>query len=88
MAFRFTEEQLNTLDKSFIVELFLQLQEQNEKLTGEVQALNQKMERLIEQVALSNKHRFGRSSEKMTDTAQICFMEVNGTIVFLMRPRL
>ena len=28
MAFKFTEEQLNTLDKSFIVELFLQLQEQ------------------------------------------------------------
>ena len=30
MAFQFTEEQLNTLDKSFIVELFLQLQEQNQ----------------------------------------------------------
>ncbi|MCZ0641071.1 hypothetical protein [Mediterraneibacter gnavus] len=37
MAFKFTEEQLNTLDKSFIVELFLQLQEQNDKLSGEVQ---------------------------------------------------
>ena len=44
MAFKFTEEQLNTLDKSFIVELLLQLQEQNDKLAGEVQDLNRKME--------------------------------------------
>lgn len=82
MAFKFTEEQLNTLDKSFIVNLFLQLQEQNDKLSGEIQELNKKIEVLIEQITLANKNRFGRSSEKMTDTAQICFMEVDGTIVF------
>ena len=40
MTIKFTEEQLNTLDKSFIVELFLQLQEQNEKLSDELQSLN------------------------------------------------
>jgi transposase len=82
MAYKFTEEQLNTLDKSFIVELFLQLQEQNDKLSSEIQDLNRKMELLIEQVALSNKTRFGRSSEKMSDAGQIRFMEVDGTIVF------
>ena len=82
MAFKFTEEQLNTLDKSFIVNLFLQLQDQNDKLSGKIQELNKKMEVLIEQITLANKNRFGRSSEKMTDTAQICFMEVDGTIVF------
>lgn len=82
MAFKFTEEQLNTLDKSFIINLFLQLQDQNDKLSGEIQELNKKMEILIEQITLANKNRFGRSSEKMTDTAQICFMEVDGTIVF------
>ena len=82
MAFKFTEEQLNTLDKSFIVNLFLQLQDQNDKLSGEIQELNKKMEVLIEQVTLANKNRFGRSSEKMMDTSQICFMEVDGTIVF------
>ena len=82
MAFKFTEEQLNTLDKSFLIGLFLQLQEQNDKLSGEIQELNRKMEVLIEQITLSNKKRFGRSSEKMTDTAQICFMEVDGNIVF------
>lgn len=82
MAFKFTEEQLNTLDKSFIVNLFLQLQDQNDKLSGEVQELNKKMEILIEQITLANKNRFGRSSEKTMDTSQICFMEVDGTIVF------
>lgn len=82
MAFKFTEEQLNTLDKSFIVNLFLQLQDQNDKLSGEIRELNKKMEVLIEQITLANKNRFGRSSEKMTDTSQICFMEVDGTIVF------
>ena len=79
---RIREEQLNTLDKSFIVNLFLQLQDQNDKLSGEIQELNKKMEVLIEQITLANKNRFGRSSEKMTDTSQICFMEVDGTIVF------
>ena len=82
MALKFTEEQLNTLDKSFIVNLFLQLQDQNDKLSGEVQELNKKMEVLIEQITLANKNRFGRSSEKTMDTSQICFMEVDGTIVF------
>ena len=82
MAFKFTEEQLNTLDKSFIVNLFLQLQDQNDKLSGEIQELNKKMEVLIEQITLANKNRFGRSSEKTIDTSQICFMEVDGTIVF------
>ena len=54
MAFKFTEEQLNTLDKSFIVELFLRLQEQNDKLSAEIQDLNKKIEFLIEQVTLLN----------------------------------
>ena len=82
MAFKFTEEQLNTLDKSFLVGLFHQLQEQNDNLTAEVQDLNRKMEVLIEQITLANKTRFGRSSEKMEVSNQICFMEVDGNIVF------
>ncbi len=36
----------------------------------------------MEQVILGKQNRFGRSSEKMEDTSQICFREVNGTIVF------
>lgn len=36
----------------------------------------------MEQVILGKQNRFGRSSEKMEDTSQICFREVDGTIVF------
>ena len=36
------------------------------------------MELLIEQIALANKNRFGRSSEKLEDANQICFKEVDG----------
>lgn len=82
MAFKYTEEQLNKLDKDLLVQLFLGMQEQMEKLTEQTQALNDKMQLMMEQLVLSKKDRFGRSSEKMCDPGQICFMEVDGTIVF------
>ena len=82
MAFKYTEEQLNKLDKELLIQLFLGLQEQLEALTAQTEALNTKMQQMMEQLILSNKNRFGRSSEKMDDTTQICFMEVDGTIVF------
>ena len=82
MAFQYTEEQLNKLDKELLVQLFLGLQEQVGALTLQTQELNDKMQRMMEQIVLSNRKQFGRSSEKMEDTAQICFMEVDGNIVF------
>ena len=89
MAIKYTEEQLNNVDKSFLVQMFLNQQEemakatnQVELLTNEVQSLNKKMQTLMEQLVLSKNARFGQSSEKMEDAAQISFMEVNGTIVF------
>lgn len=82
MAFKYTEEQLNTLDKSLLIQMFLGLQEQVEALTTETHALNDKMQLMMEQLVLANQNRFGRSSEKMTDTNQIRFMEVDGEIVF------
>ena len=82
MTFKYTEEQLNTLDKSLLVQLFLGMQDQVEELTRQTAALNDKMQLMMEQIVLSNKKQFGRSSEKMSDTAQICFMEVDGKIVF------
>ena len=89
MATKYTEEQLNNVDKSFLVQMFLNQQEemakatnQVELLTNEVQSLNKKMQTLMEQLVLSKKARFGQSSEKMEDASQISFMEVNGTIVF------
>ena len=82
MAVKYTEEQLNSVDKSFLIQLLLQQQEQLEAITKELHASNEKMQLLMEQVILGKQNRFGRSSEKMEDTSQICFREVNGTIVF------
>lgn len=82
MAFKYTEEQLNKLDKELLVQLFLGLQDQMEGLTRQTQALNDKMQLMMEQLVLSKKSRFGRSSEKMAGPGQIRFMEVDGEIVF------
>lgn len=82
MAVKYTEEQLNNVDKSFLIQLLLQQQEQLEAITKELHASNEKMQILMEQVILGKQNRFGRSSEKMEDNSQICFREVDGTIVF------
>lgn len=82
MAVNYTEERLNSVDKSFLIQLLLQQQEQLNALTKELHTSNEKMQLLMEQVILGKQNRFGRSSEKMEDTSQICFCEVDGTIVF------
>ena len=82
MAFKYTEDQLNKMDKALLIELFLGLQDQMEELTKETHALNQKMQLLMEQVVLAKHHRFGKSTERMEDTTQISFMEIDGKIVF------
>ena len=82
MAFKYTEEQLNKLDKELLIQLFLGLQDQMDELTKQTQALNDKMQLMMEQIVLSNKNRFGRSSEKLAVPEQIRFMEVDGQIVF------
>lgn len=82
MAVRYTEEQLNTVDKSLLIQMFLNQQEQLQTLTAEVCSLNEKMQLMMEQMVLANRNRFGRSSEKMADASQISFREVDGTIVF------
>lgn len=82
MAAKYTEEQLNNVDKSLLITMFLNQQEQLESLKQELLASNEKMQKMMEQLILSNQERFGRSSEKMEDASQICFMEVDGNIVF------
>ena len=82
MGIRYTEEELNSIDKSVLIKMFLGLQEQMESLTKETSALNDKMQMMMEQLVLSNKNRFGRMSEKMSDVNQIRFMEADGKIVF------
>ena len=82
MAEKYTAEQLNKLDKSFLIQLFLNQQEQVDQLTQEVHSLDEKIQKILEQLVLEKKERFGRSSEKMEDPGQLCFMEVDGNIVF------
>ncbi len=89
MAVKYTEEQLNTVDKSLLIKMLLAEQERTEELTKQVKELNEKltamdekMQRFMEQIVLSNKARFGRSTEKLEDAAQISFAEIDGSIVF------
>lgn len=64
MTFKYTEEQLNKLDKELLVQLFLGMQEQMEKLTEQTQALNDKMQLMMEQLILSQKTRLAGPVKK------------------------
>lgn len=75
MAMEYTEEQLNNFDKTTLVQLFLVQQSQ-------LKDIDQKLQLLLEQVAVLNNKRFGKSSEKLDINNQICFMEVDGNIVY------
>ena len=79
-----TEKQLTEYSKDAIISMYISLQEITESLrkTSEMQqeqmtALNKKIDLLLEQVALSNQRRFGRSSEKIWVDGQmeLCFNE-------------
>ena len=56
MAVRYTEEQLNTVDKSLLIQMVLNQQEQLETLTAEVRSLNRKMQLMMEQMVLANRN--------------------------------
>ena len=75
MASKYTEEQLNSLDRETLTRLFLSQQEQLENIDHTLQLV-------LEQMADLKRHRFGRSSEKHETEDQISFMEVDGKIVF------
>ena len=68
MAIKYTEEQLNSVDKSMLIQMFLNQQEQLEKVSADLRALDTRMQAMMEQLILANKNRFGRSTEKMEDT--------------------
>ena len=82
MAIKYTEEQLNTVDKSLVIQMLLTEQEHTEQLTKQVAELNakltamdEKMQKLIDQLILANKNPLGRSTEAMEDATQISFTE-------------
>ena len=75
MASKYTQEQLNSLDRETLIRLFLSQQEQLENIDHTLQLV-------LEQMADLKRHRFGRSSEKHEIEDQMSFMEVDGKIVF------
>lgn len=75
MAMEYTEEQLNNFDKTTLVQLFLVQQSQ-------LADIDKKLQLLLEQVAVLNNNRFGKSSEKLDTDDQICFLEVDGNIIY------
>lgn len=75
MALKYTEAQLNNFDKATLVQLFLATQSQLEDIDAKLQLV-------LEQLAVSNKKRFGKSTEKLAPDNQIAFMEIDGKLVF------
>lgn len=53
-----TPEELNSMSREELVTIILTMQ-------GQLNALNENIERLIEQVRIANQHRFGRKTETM-----------------------
>ena len=47
MEIKYTEEELNSIDKSLLIKMFLNLQNQMETLTVETKALNDKMQKMM-----------------------------------------
>ncbi len=75
MAVQYTEEQLEHFDKATIIQLFLVQQSQ-------LKDIDNKLQLVLEQIAVLNRRRFGKSSEKLDTDHQISFLEVDGQIVF------
>lgn len=85
----YTEKELTKYSKDALIGLFLSGQQLNHQLLEtctlqkqQLEALNRKMDLLIEQVSLSKQQRFGRSTEKIDWEGQLtlCFNEAEVTI--------
>lgn len=90
MNTEFTETQLTKLTKKDLVMMYLSVQQLAESLTAQCKMqekqlaeVNQKMDLLIEQVAIGQQKRFGRSTEKLDMEGQfeMLFNEAEVTIV-------
>ena len=63
MAVKYTEEQLNRMDKSLLITMFLGLQEQSETLSDKLTTMDNRIQFMMEQLILSRQEPYGRSSE-------------------------
>lgn len=66
MAIEYTEKQLNNFDKTTIIQLFLAQQSQ-------LKDIDNKLQLVLEQIAVLNNHRFGKSSEKLDTIIRLLF---------------
>ena len=67
MAEIFSRDELDQCSKEVLITLFLNLQEQMIEMNG-------KLDRLAEQLAVAQNHRYGRKSEKLdVIDGQLCF---------------
>lgn len=66
-----------------LIDMFLQMQGRFDELDSELKKANDNTQKILEQLVLAKKARFGRSSEKMSDhtPGQLAFMEVEGEFV-------
>lgn len=52
MEIKYTDQELNSIDKTLLIKMFFNLQNQMETLTVETKALNDKMQKMMEQLVL------------------------------------
>ena len=64
MTIKYTKEQLNKFDKDLLIELFLGMQGQMEELSRQTQALNDRMQLMMEQMVLFQKKLFWQIQRK------------------------
>lgn len=55
MTIKYTKEQLNKFDKDLLIELFLGMQGQMEELSRQTQALNDRMQLMIDRWSFSRR---------------------------------
>ena len=81
MDTKLTQSQLTRLTKKDIVMMYISLQQLAESLTAQcdmqekqLNEMNQKMDLLIEQMAIGRQKRFGRSTEKIDWEGQLMML--------------
>ena len=70
MSQKHTLDKLNSMNREELITIILTMQ-------GQLDALNENIEKLIEQVRIANQNRFGRSTETMKS--------IDGQLSFLMK---
>ena len=72
---KLTPDKLNGLPKDALILLIMSMQDQ-------LTALNSKLDDLTEQIAVANSHRYGRSTEKLSQFAGQGFFDADGNLFF------